>query len=67
MSEFFKDLSLIVGLINVRFQVFMAMSMKVTALWDIVTRRLVAVDRHFRGAYCLITLMLVDYIINAPK
>jgi hypothetical protein len=48
MSEFFKDLSLIVGLRNVRFQVFMAVSMKVTAFWDIVTRRLVAVDRHFK-------------------
>jgi hypothetical protein len=37
----------------VRFQVFVAASMKVTFFWDIAPCSLVEVDRRFRGAYCL--------------
>jgi hypothetical protein len=32
--------------------------MKTTAFWDITTCSLVEVDRLFRGAYCLIALMM---------
>jgi hypothetical protein len=38
---------------NVRFQVFMAASMKFRVFWDVVPCSHVEVDRSFRGAYCL--------------
>jgi hypothetical protein len=37
----------------VRFQVLTAASMKIRAFWDMAPCSLVAVDRRFRGAYCL--------------
>jgi hypothetical protein len=37
----------------VRFQVITAVSVKMTAFWDIAPRSLVEVNRRFRGAYCL--------------
>jgi hypothetical protein len=39
-------------LLHVRFQVFMAASMKMTVFWNVVLCTLV-VDQRFRGAYCL--------------
>jgi hypothetical protein len=35
---------------NMRFQILMAASMKMTASWDIAPCSLVEVDAHFRGA-----------------
>jgi hypothetical protein len=35
------------------FQVFTVASMNVTTFWDVMTCRLVEIDRRFRGAYCL--------------
>jgi len=37
----------------VRFQAVMAVSMKMTALWDMASFSLMEVCPHFRGAYCL--------------
>jgi hypothetical protein len=35
------------------FQVFTAVSMKMTVFWGVVPFSLVEIDQHFRGAYCL--------------
>jgi hypothetical protein len=37
----------------VRFQVFMAVSMKMTVFWNVAPCSLVEIDRRFRGAYYL--------------
>jgi hypothetical protein len=44
---------LLEAIFMVRFQVLTEASMKIIAFWDIVPCGLVAVDRRFRGAYCL--------------
>jgi hypothetical protein len=36
-----------------RFQVFTAVSMKMTVFWDVALYGLVEIDRRFRGAYCV--------------
>jgi hypothetical protein len=38
---------------GMRFQVLMAVSMKMTAFWDIMPCNLAEVDQCFRGSYCL--------------
>lgn len=38
---------------KVRFQFLTAVSMKITALWDMVPRTLVEVHQHSRGVHCL--------------
>jgi hypothetical protein len=40
-------------LLDERFQVLTATSMKMTSFWDTAPCSLVDVDRRFRGAYCL--------------
>jgi hypothetical protein len=41
-----------------RFQVLMAVGMKMTAFWDITPCSLVEVDRRFRGVYCPVRVMM---------
>jgi hypothetical protein len=41
------------------FQVLMVASLKMTGLWHILPCSLVEVDRRFRGAYCLHSVMFI--------
>jgi hypothetical protein len=48
----------------VRFQVFTAATMNITALWDIAPHSLIEVNRRFIGAYC-VGPSLIDIMMEA--
>jgi hypothetical protein len=45
-------------IVRARFQALTAASMKMSASWDIAPCSLVEVYRRFRGAYCLLALII---------